>query len=229
MEDEQKLRVHGMWASTYSKRVELPLKLKGIPYEYVEENFMNKSQALLEYNPIHKKVPVLVHNGKPVVESFVILEYIDETWPHHSPRIFPRDPYERAMVRFWATFLNNQLFEGILRMFKTREEERQKALQELQETMTLMEEEMGDYLPKGVTSFEGRDLGLLDIQLICVLGTYRAHEEFLGVKILDPEKHPVIYSWVTVLNDLPVVKEITPPHDEVVNLLHMLFKAHTST
>ncbi|KAL9243234.1 hypothetical protein vseg_017146 [Gypsophila vaccaria] len=226
--EEQQVRLHGMWASTYSKRVELALKIKGIPYEYVEEDLMNKSEALLEYNPVHKKVPVLVHNGKPIVESLIILEYIDEAWPDHAPRLFPGDSYERAMVRFWASFLQNQLLESVLKMFKTSGEERHKAFQELQETMTLLEEEMGDYLPKSVTSFEDRDLGLLDIQLICVLGAYRAHEEFLDVKILDPEKHPLIYSWVTALIDLPIIKDVTPPHDKVVELLHTFSKAHPS-
>ncbi|KAK9669240.1 hypothetical protein RND81_13G118400 [Saponaria officinalis] len=228
MEEEQKVRVHGMWASTYSKRVEIALKIKGIPYDYVEEDLINKSQALLEYNPVHKKVPVLVHNGKLIAESLVILEYIDEAWPDHAPRLIPRDPYERAMVRFWACFLQNQLLESVLKLFKTSGEAKNKAYQEFQETMTLVEEEMGEYIPKDVTSFEGRDLGLLDIQLICVLGAYKAHEEVLGVKILDPEKHPFICSWVTALIDLPVIKDVTPPHDKIVNLLHMIFKAHPS-
>lgn len=103
------VRLHGMWASVYSKRVEYALKLKGIPYEYVEEDLMNKSQALVEHNPIHKKVPVFVHNGKSLAESLVILEYIDEAWPTHTPRLLPEDPYERAMVRFWANFLTYQV------------------------------------------------------------------------------------------------------------------------
>ncbi|KAL9243232.1 hypothetical protein vseg_017144 [Gypsophila vaccaria] len=226
--EQQQVRLHGMWASPFSKRVEIALKIKGIPYEYVEEDLSNKSQALLEYNPIHKKVPVLVHNGKPIVESLIILEYIDETWPDQAPRLIPSDPYERSMVRFWASFLHNQLMESVLKIFQSSGDARQKAFQELQETITLMEEEMGDYLPRDVTSFEGRDLGLLDLQLLGGLGAYRAHEEFLGMKILDPEKHPLIYSWVTALIDLPVIKDLTPPHDEVVSLLHMIFKAPPS-
>lgn len=110
MAEENKVILHGFWASPFAKRVELALKIKGIPYDYVEEDLMNKSSLLLEYNPVYKKVPVLVHNGKPIAESIVILEYIDETWKN-GPSLLPKDPYKRAQVHFWASFIQQQVFK----------------------------------------------------------------------------------------------------------------------
>ncbi|KAL6318703.1 hypothetical protein AAG906_001176 [Vitis piasezkii] len=108
MAEENQVKLHGIWASPYVKRVEMALKLEGIPYEYVEEDLRNKSQLLLQYNPVHKKVPVLIHNGKPIAESLIILEYIDETWKN-GPPLLPQDPYKRAKVRFWASFVQQEV------------------------------------------------------------------------------------------------------------------------
>ena len=73
------LKLNGFWASPFCLEIEIALKLKGIPYTCEEENIGNESESLLRYNLIHKKIPVLVHNRKPIAESPVILEYIEET------------------------------------------------------------------------------------------------------------------------------------------------------
>lgn len=84
------------WPSPYASRVVHTLKIKGLEYETVLEDLTKKSASLLVYNPVHKKVPILLHNGRPVCESLGVLEYIDEVWKQ-SP-LLPQDPYEKAMA-----------------------------------------------------------------------------------------------------------------------------------
>lgn len=100
----------GFHISMFGMRVRVALAEKGIEYEYREENLLaNKSPLLLEMNPIHKKIPVLIHNGKPISESLIIVEYIDEVWKDKSPTLLPSDPYQRAQARFWADFIDKKV------------------------------------------------------------------------------------------------------------------------
>ncbi|CAI0540417.1 unnamed protein product [Linum tenue] len=104
----KEIKLLGTWASPFSHRIELALKLKGLQFHYLEEDLSNKSQLLLQSNPVHRKIPVLIHNGNPISESLVIMEYIDETWQHQNP-LLPKDPYARAVARFWAKFIDEKV------------------------------------------------------------------------------------------------------------------------
>lgn len=106
----EEVKFFGAWGSPFSRRVGIALKLKGVDFKCHEEDLSDKSTSLIKYNPIHKKVPVLVHDEKPLAESLVILEYIDETW-QNCP-LLPKDPYERAHARFWARFVDEKVSKG---------------------------------------------------------------------------------------------------------------------
>ncbi|RVW90489.1 Glutathione S-transferase U9 [Vitis vinifera] len=55
--------------------------------------------------------------------------------------------------------------------------------------------------------------------MICA---HKAQEEALGVKFIDPEIYPPVYSWVTALTELAVVKEFRPPHEKLVEILQFV-------
>lgn len=110
MEDD-KVVLLDFWPSSYGMRVRIALAEKGIKYEANEENLVSdKSPLLLEMNPVHKMIPVLIHNGKPISESLIIVHYIDEVWNHKSP-LLPSDPYQRSQARFWADYIDKKVIK----------------------------------------------------------------------------------------------------------------------
>lgn len=96
------------WVSPFAMRVKIALAEKGVEYEAQEENLLGaKSELLLKSNPIYKKVPVLLHNGKPLCESTIIVSYIDEKWP--TPALLPPCAYSKSVARFWADYAEKKV------------------------------------------------------------------------------------------------------------------------
>jgi glutathione S-transferase len=209
---QEQVKLFGFWASQFSKRIELALKLKGIPYEYIEEDITNKSELLLKYNPIHKRVPVFVHNGKAIAESQIILQYIDETWKH-EPMILPQDPYDKAMALFWANFLDDKFLQPLRIILRTTGENRENAVEEARGLLQILENELNDKKKK---FFGGDQIGYVDIVGDFLGYWFGLHQDVCKVEMLTKEKFPLLFQWTQEFVNHNVVKEILPPKDKLV-------------
>ncbi len=88
--------------SVCAQKVRIALAEKELPHERRHINLMKAEQVAPDYLKINPKgvVPALVHDGQPVVESTVIMEYLDDAFPERPLR--PAPPLARAKMRVWA-------------------------------------------------------------------------------------------------------------------------------
>ncbi|PIN06114.1 Glutathione S-transferase [Handroanthus impetiginosus] len=216
------VKLFGVWASPFSRRIEMALKLKGVKYEFIEEDLKKKSPLLLKYNPVHKQIPVLVHNGKPIAESLVILEYIDETW--EGPAILPKDPYERAQARFWAKFLDEKCIPAMWKACWSTGDEREKAREEVIEILGILDNEI-----KGKKFFGGDNIGLVDIAGNLIGYWFGIITELAGLEIVTEDKLPNFRKWINEYNNCSFVKENLPPKDKLIVFLKARFEAFNTS
>jgi glutathione S-transferase len=95
--------------STCSQKVRIALAEKGQAWEGHHLNLRARDQHRPEYLKLNPNgvVPTLVHDGRVIIESAVINEYIDQVFGGTPLR--PADPYDRARMRLWT----KQLDEGL--------------------------------------------------------------------------------------------------------------------
>ncbi|XP_012066935.2 glutathione S-transferase U7 [Jatropha curcas] len=203
----EEVKLFGMWASGFSHTIEIALKLKGIQFQYIEEDLSNKSPLLLKYNPVHKKVPVLLHNGKPIAESLVILEYIDETWKNDP--LLPENPYERAKARFWSKFVQEKVLTTAFKTITAEGKEKKQLVEEIHQQIMFLENEL-----KEKEFFGGETIGYLDIVAFCILNGFRVTQEVAQVEFISEEKFPVLCKWIGKLLEIGLINECLPPRDK---------------
>ncbi|KAK4280734.1 hypothetical protein QN277_012315 [Acacia crassicarpa] len=191
-------------------RIEWALKIKGVEYEYMKENLLNKSDLLLQSNPVYKKVPVLLHNGLTIAESLVILEYIDETWKQNP--LLPQDPYDRANARFWARFIDEKCVIGVWKAGVAQGEGKGEAIQSALESLALLDKQI-----EGKKYFGGEEIGYLDIVAGWIPYWLNVLEQLGDMELLTPQRFPHLHQWSLNLMQTAPVKDCLPPRDSVVD------------
>jgi ganglioside-induced differentiation-associated protein 1 len=98
---------HG--SSACAAKVRFALAEKRLPWTSRYVDILKGEQFTPTFLALNPKaiVPVLVHDISVIVESTVICEYLEETFPAHP--IYPRAPVERARVREWTKAVDEEL------------------------------------------------------------------------------------------------------------------------
>lgn len=105
----ESVRLVTCWNSPFAHRVAISLREKGVRYGVIEESTLNKNVRTLNANPLSKRIPILMHGGRVISESRIIMEYIDEAWPDSSTALLPIDPFERSAARYWSDYIDQKV------------------------------------------------------------------------------------------------------------------------
>jgi glutathione S-transferase len=96
------LTLYHYWSSVCSQKVRLCLAEKGIAWESRHIDLFNDFDHWdPEYVKLNRKavVPTIDHDGRLLIESNVIIEYLDDAFPDIPMK--PADPYARGRMRLW--------------------------------------------------------------------------------------------------------------------------------
>jgi len=213
------LQLLDFWVSPFAQRCRIALAEKGLAYESLPQDLANKGELLLRVNPVHKKIPVLLHDGRPpVCESLIILHYLDEAFPG-TPPLLPADPVARAHARFWADYAEKKVFDCGTTLWKRTGQAQAQARPEMVEALRTLDAELGDkaYLA-------GEAFGFVDIAVVplatWILG-YGRLAEFSVEEVC-----PRLLAWAKRCGEREsVAKNLYPPEKvyEFIGLLKDMY------
>jgi glutathione S-transferase len=86
--------------------VRITLTAKGLAWDAIRIDLFKSEQYDPKYLKLNPKgvVPTLVHDGTPVIESTLICEYLDETFP--DPPLMPKEAAARTRMRLWSKLVD---------------------------------------------------------------------------------------------------------------------------
>ena len=104
------MRLYSGTVCPYSHRCRIVLFEKGMDFEVIDVDLMDKSDDVTAVNP-YSKVPVLVERDLVLTEANIINEYIDERFPH--PQLMPADPVMRGRARLFLHRFEQELYSNV--------------------------------------------------------------------------------------------------------------------
>ncbi|PSK53889.1 hypothetical protein B9Z65_7695 [Elsinoe australis] len=211
---EQELKLYAGWFCPFVQRTWTVLEEKGIPYQYIEVNPYHKPQSLLSLNP-RGLVPTLAYQNKPLYESTVIGEFLEDAYPEHKPNLLPHDPYDRARTRIWTDYCTSRIIPAYHRFLQCQD--KGDDLATLRGEFLGHLKEFAKEMDKKGPYFNGEEVGLIDLVVAPWAVRLWVFDHFKGgLGVPEPGKggdDEAVWArwrkWVEAVQNRPSVKNTT--------------------
>lgn len=134
-------------------------------------------------------VPAIEYQNKPLYESLIISEFLEDAFPTHKPHLLPADPFTRAQARLWIDHISKAVIPAFQRLLQSQEAPKQAAaLEELKTALrTLAQNAKGPY-------FFGEEWSLIDTAIAPWVTRDYIQQEHRGYKREDVSPEWVAYA-----------------------------------
>ena len=165
----------------YSHRVRMVVAEKGVNVEIVDVSPGKKPEDLAEINP-YNTLPTLLDRELVLFESTVIMEYLDERFPH--PPLLPVYPVARAQSRSLIHRIEKDWTRSVdlLMSGRSREPTLAKARRELTESMIAVAPVFADK-----PFFMSDEFTLVD----CCVAPILWRLKYMGIKLPERQARPL--------------------------------------
>ncbi|CAO1662897.1 MULTISPECIES: stringent starvation protein SspA [Salinicola] len=117
----------------FSHRVRIVLAEKGVAVDILDVSADEHNAELADLNP-YNSVPTLLDRDLVLYESKVMMEYLDERFPH--PPLLPVYPVARARSRLWMHRIEREWCPLVEQIQQGSKKDADKARKELRESLT---------------------------------------------------------------------------------------------
>ena len=155
----------------YSHQARIVLAEKGVNYEVVEVTADKVPEDLMDLNP-YGSVPTLIDRDLVLYEASIVMEYLDERFPH--PPLMPVYPVTRGRSRLMMHRIEKEWYSQYEIIVNGTEAKAKKARKELQESILALSPVFASN-----PYFMSEEFSLVD----CVIAPLLWRAEQLGIEI----------------------------------------------
>lgn len=206
--------------SPYGHRVEMVLIEKNIPYEKQEIALSAKPDWFVKDAPLGK-VPLLYVDDKPLFESIVICEYLEENFAENP--LHPKDNFMKAWHRGWMEF-SSGILAGTFGMINSKNQEEF----DLKKAETVTRLAILDKNLKFNPYFDGDKFSLIDVCMASVFKPLIFIDQKFTLEIFDLYKNVASYAEGVVTRG-SLHKAIPTDYEEIFKSFLERKKSHLLT
>jgi glutathione S-transferase len=199
----------GQYDSPFVRRVAIALKLYGLKYEHKPWSTFGDADKIAAYNPLRRVPTLVLDDGEALIESTIILDYLDELAGEARAMIAPHGIERRRHLKICAlaTGLSDKSVSLVYESALRKEQLKlwvDRCEAQIAGSLDVLERERAAV---ATPYWFGARIGHADIAVACMLRfTSEAHPHLLAAA-----RYPALSAHAAACEALPAFKEISQP------------------